>query len=103
VISIIAQTPVDGSKTFQSIVGRVPSADDIKQRIEAAIPGAHAEVEDYTGGGDHFRASVTAAAFEGRSRIEQHRLVYDVFGAEIGAAIHALALKTQTPSKAPTH
>jgi len=81
----------------------VPSADEIKQRIEAAIPGAHAEVEDYTGGGDHFSASVTAAAFEGRSRIEQHRLVYDVFGAEIGAAIHALALKTQTPSKAPTH
>jgi stress-induced morphogen len=81
----------------------VPSADEMKQRIEAAIPGAHAEVEDYTGGGDHFRASVTAAAFEGRSRIEQHRLVYDVFGDEIGGAIHALALKTQTPSQVPTH
>ena len=54
----------------------MPSAEDIKQRIEAAIPGAHAEVEDYTGGGDHFRATVTAEAFEGRSRIEQHRLVY---------------------------
>ena len=75
----------------------MPSPEDIKQRIEASIPGAHAEVEDYTGGGDHFRATVTAAAFEGQSRIEQHRLVYDVFGAEIGAAIHALALKTQTP------
>jgi stress-induced morphogen len=80
----------------------VPSAEEIKQRIEAAIPGAHADVEDYTGGGDHFRASVTAAAFAGRSRIEQHRLVYDVFGEEIGGAIHALALKTQTPSQAPT-
>jgi stress-induced morphogen len=71
---------------------------EIKQRIEAAIPGALAEVEDYTGGGDHFRATVTATAFEGLSRIEQHRLVYGVFGAEIGGAIHALALKTQTPS-----
>jgi stress-induced morphogen len=70
---------------------------EIKRRIEAAIPGAHAEVEDYTGGGDHFRATVTAAAFEGLSRIEQHRLVYGVFAAEIGGAIHALALKTQTP------
>jgi stress-induced morphogen len=81
----------------------VASAEDIGQRIEAAIPGAHAEVEDYTGGGDHFRATVTAEAFEGRSRIEQHRLVYEIFGAEIGAAIHALSLKTQTPSKIETH
>ncbi len=58
----------------------MPSPEDIKQRIEASIAGAHAEVEDTTGGGDHFRATVTAPAFEGRSRIEQHRLVYDVFG-----------------------
>jgi stress-induced morphogen len=75
----------------------MPSASELKQRIEAAIPGAHAEVEDYTGGGDHFSASVTAAAFEGCSRIEQHRLVYEIFGSEIGGPIHALALRTQTP------
>jgi stress-induced morphogen len=78
----------------------MPSAEEIKQRIEAAIPGASAEVEDYTGGGDHFRANVTAAAFEGCSRVEQHRLVYEIFGAEIGGPIHALALRTQTPSQA---
>jgi stress-induced morphogen len=80
----------------------MPSAADIKQRIEAAIPGAHAEVEDYTGGGDHFSATVTAAAFEGISRIQQHRLVYEVFGAEIGGPIHALALKTRTPTTIQT-
>ena len=80
----------------------MPSPEHIKERIEAAIPGAHAEVEDYTGGGDHFRATVTAAAFAGRSRIEQHRLVYDVFEDEIGGAIHALSLKTQTTQKLPT-
>jgi stress-induced morphogen len=73
----------------------MPSAADIKRRIEAAIEGATAEVEDYTGGGDHFRASVRAQAFAGRSRIEQHRLVYAIFGDEIGGAIHALSLKTQ--------
>jgi stress-induced morphogen len=78
----------------------MPTAEEIKQRIEAAIPGAHAEVEDYTGGGDHFRAHVTATAFTGRSRIEQHRLVYEVFGAEIGGPIHALSLKTEAPSDA---
>lgn len=75
----------------------MPDADEIRQRIEAAIPGAEAEVEDWTGGGDHFRATVTAPAFTGRSRIEQHRLVYDVFGAEIGGRIHALSLKTRSP------
>ncbi len=77
----------------------MPSAEDISQRIEASIPGARAEVDDYTGGGDHFRAIVTAAAFAGRSRIEQHRLVYEIFGAEIGGPIHALSLKTQTPQQ----
>jgi stress-induced morphogen len=77
----------------------MPSAEQIKERIEAAIPGAQADVEDYTGGGDHFRATVTAPAFSGRTRIEQHRLVYDVFGDEIGGAIHALSLKTQPPDE----
>jgi stress-induced morphogen len=76
----------------------MPNAEEIKQRIEAAIPGAQAEVEDWTGGGDHFKATVTAAAFAGRSRIEQHRLVYEVFGTEIGGPIHALSLKTQSPA-----
>jgi stress-induced morphogen len=73
----------------------MPTAEELKQRIETAIPGARADVEDYTGGGDHFRATVTAQAFASRSRIEQHRLVYDVFGAEIGGPIHALSLKTE--------
>ncbi len=69
----------------------MPTTEDIKQRIEAAIPGAHAEV---SGGNDHFKATVTAEAFAGRSRIEQHRLVYAVFGEELGGPIHALSLKT---------
>ena len=75
----------------------MPSTDEIKQRIEAAIPQASAEVEDWTGGGDHFRATVVSPAFAGLSRIEQHRLVMDVFAGEIGGPIHALSLKTQTP------
>jgi stress-induced morphogen len=76
----------------------LPDATDIKQRIEAAIPGASAEVEDYTGGGDHFSAVVTAEAFAGLSRVQQHRLVYDALGADVGGAIHALALKTHAPA-----
>ena len=78
----------------------MPSTDELKQRIEAAIPGARADVTDLTGGGDHFRASVTSPAFAGLSRIQQHRLVYDVFGAEIGGPIHALSLTTRVPEQA---
>ncbi len=79
----------------------MPSALELKHRIETAIPGAQADVEDYTGGGDHFRATVVAPAFDGLSRIQQHRLVYEVFGEEIGGPIHALALKTKAPSTTP--
>ena len=76
----------------------MPDAASIKARIEAAIPGAVAEVDDWTGGGDHFRATVVAGAFAGLSRIDQHRMVYEIFGEEIGGPIHALSLRTQ-PSR----
>ena len=75
----------------------MPTTDEIKQRIEASIPDSTAEVEDWTGGGDHFRATVVSPAFAGLSRIQQHKLVMDVFAGEIGGAIHALSVKTQTP------
>jgi stress-induced morphogen len=75
----------------------MPSAEDLKRRIEDALPGSSAEVEDLTGGGDHFRAEIVSDRFEGLSRIEQHRLVYDVFGDEVGGPIHALSIKTSTP------
>jgi len=66
--------------------------EELKARIEAGIPGARAEV---SGDGHHFSATITAAAFRGLSRIQQHRLVYDVFGEELGSRIHALSLQTR--------
>ncbi|MFL5894497.1 MAG: BolA family protein [Thermoleophilaceae bacterium] len=75
----------------------MPTADHLKQRIQSAMPGAEVDVEDLTGGGDHFRAEVVSDRFTGLSRIDQHRLIYDVFGDEIGGPIHALSLKTSTP------
>ncbi len=74
----------------------MPTADELKARIEAEIPDCTASVQDLTGGGDHFRAEVVSPAFAGLSRIEQHKLVYAVFGSEIGGPIHALSLKTST-------
>ena len=75
----------------------MPSAEELKTRIEQALPGSTAAVEDLTGGGDHFRAEIVSDSFDGLSRIEQHQLVYSIFGDEIGGAIHALSLKTSTP------
>jgi stress-induced morphogen len=67
--------------------------EELKDRIEAGIPGAVASV---TGDGHHFNAVVSAAAFQGLPRIAQHRLVYDVFGDELGDRIHALSIQIKT-------
>jgi stress-induced morphogen len=75
----------------------MPTAEDLRRRIEQALPGAEVDVADLTGGGDHFRAEVVSERFQGLSRLEQHRLVYAVFGGEIGGPIHALAIKTSIP------
>ena len=67
--------------------------EELKARIESGIPGASATV---TGDGHHFNALVSAPAFHGLSRIAQHRLVYDVFGDEVGERIHALSIQIET-------
>ena len=79
----------------------MPTPTELQERIRAALPGAQVAVDDLTGGGDHFRAEIVSDRFEGLSRIQQHKLVYDVFGEEIGAAIHALSIKTSTPGATP--
>ena len=73
----------------------MPTAEDVKARIEAKIPGARADVE--SADNVHFAARVVSDTFAGLSRIEQHRLVYAAFEGELGGAIHALQLKTETP------
>ena len=73
----------------------MPSVDDVKNRIEAAIPGAEADVQSPDE--VHFSARVRASAFAGLSRVQQHRLVMEVFDGELGGSIHALELKTEVP------
>jgi stress-induced morphogen len=77
----------------------MPTASELQDRIAAALPGAQVRVEDLTGGGDHFRAEVVSDRFEGLSRIQQHKLIYDVFGEEVGGPIHALSIKTAVPEQ----
>ena len=71
------------------------SPDEIRERIEAGLPDAQADV---TGDGQHFRAEIVSPAFAGLSRIQQHQLVYEIFDGELGGRIHALSLKT-TPQE----
>ncbi|MGO9976567.1 MAG: BolA family protein [Solirubrobacteraceae bacterium] len=66
--------------------------EELKTRIEAGIAGAQADV---SGDGHHFTAVVIAPAFAGLSRLAQHKLVYDVFGDEVGDRIHALSITTR--------
>ncbi len=70
--------------------------DDIRRRIEAALPGARVAVADTTGAGDHFEVEVAAAAFAGKGLVEQHQLVYGALG-PLMAQIHALSLRTRVP------
>ena len=67
--------------------------DEIRRAIGVALPGARIEVADTTGAGDHFEVSVRAAAFAGKTLVEQHQLVYGALGA-LMPRIHALSLRT---------
>jgi stress-induced morphogen len=68
--------------------------DEVKRRIEAALPGARVQVGTFSGH-DHFEAFVEAPQFEGKSLVEQHRMVYAAVDGLLGGAMHALALKTR--------
>ena len=71
----------------------------VKETIAAKLPDAHVEVQDLTGGGDHYQALVVSSAFEGKNLVKQHQLVYGALQEDLDSnAIHALALKTYTPA-----
>ena len=75
------------------------SAVDIEQMIKEAIPDAEVRIDDLRGDGDHYAAHVVASAFEGLSRVQQHKMVYDALQGGMGDELHALALQTAAPSK----
>jgi acid stress-induced BolA-like protein IbaG/YrbA len=74
-------------------------AEELKRLIAQALGGAHVEVRDVTGGGDHFEALVVSEAFEGKTLVERHQAVYGALGEAMRARVHALALKTLTPAQ----
>lgn len=68
--------------------------DEIRNLIIAAIPDAEVEVKDLAGDGDHYAATVKSKVFIGKSRVQQHQLVYQALGGRMGGQLHALALTT---------
>jgi len=72
-------------------------AEEIERLIKAGIPDAEVTIVDLVGDGDHYQATVIAESFRGKSRIQQHQLVYAALKAEIGGKLHALRLQTGTP------
>ena len=73
------------------------AAADIERMIKESFPDASVSIDDLAGDGDHYAATVVSEAFRGKSRVEQHKMVYDALRDRIGNELHALALKTQVP------
>ena len=69
-------------------------AAEIERLIKAALPDAKVEIRDLAGDGDHYAASVVSPSFKGKTRVQQHKLVYDALQGQMGGVLHALALQT---------
>ena len=73
-------------------------AQEIERLIKARIPDAQVTIRDLAGDGDHYAAMVVSESFRGKSRVQQHQIVYDALKAEMGGKLHALALQTGVPA-----
>jgi stress-induced morphogen len=73
------------------------NARDIEILIKAALPDATVTIRDLAGDGDHYAAEVVSESCRGKSRVQQHQMVYDALKGNMGGALHALALQTSAP------
>ncbi len=72
-------------------------AGEIEKLIKDAIPDAQVTINDLAGDGDHYAAHIVSASFEGKSRVQQHQMVYQALQGRMGNELHALALQTSAP------
>jgi len=72
-------------------------AHEIESMIREALPDADIRIEDLRGDGDHYAAYVVSASFAGKSRVQQHQMVYQALQGKMGGDLHALALQTSAP------
>jgi len=73
------------------------AADEIARLIKECFPDAVVRIEDLAGDGDHYAASIVSEAFRGKTRVQQHQMVYEALKGHIGGTLHALALRTSAP------
>ena len=73
------------------------NAGDIERLIKEGIPDARVTIRDLAGDGDHYAAEVVSESFRGKSRVQQHQMVYEALQGHMGGALHALALQTSAP------
>jgi len=73
------------------------NAGDIERLIKESLPDAEVRIEDLRGDGDHYAAHVVSSAFKGKSRVQQHQMVYQALKGRMGGELHALALQTSAP------
>ena len=73
------------------------AATDIERMIKESLPDASVSIDDLAGDGDHYAATIVSEAFRGKTRVQQHQMVYDALKGNMGGALHALALKTAAP------
>ncbi|MDA8251349.1 MAG: BolA family transcriptional regulator [Rhodospirillales bacterium] len=73
------------------------AANEIEALIKAALPDARVTIEDLAGDGDHYAATVTSESFRGKSRVQQHQIVFAALRGRMGGELHALALQTAIP------
>jgi len=74
------------------------AASEIEAMIKSALPDAEVEIRDLAGDGDHYAANVVSEAFRGKTRVQQHKMVYDALKGNMGGVLHALALQTSVPA-----
>ena len=74
------------------------NAGDIERLIKEALPDAKVTIRDLAGDGDHYAAEVISSAFKGKTRVQQHQMVYAALKGRMGGELHALALQTSAPS-----
>ena len=95
----VAETEETASEEALSPSDAGDALRDIERLIKEALPDAQVEIRDLAGDGDHYAAHVVSAEFKGKSRVQQHQMVYGVLGDLMQGEVHALALRTLTPQQ----
>jgi len=91
--------PADGTNAAASEVAAAMAmkAHEIESLIKARLPDARVTISDLAGDGDHYAATVVSSAFAGKTRVEQHQIVYEALKGSMDGRLHALALQTSAP------